>query len=96
MLKKNNITIGDALKEMLDEYQLTTKLDEVNLVNSWGKVVGKMIDNHTTKIWINHGVLYVGLDSAALKQELTYSKSTLIKSLNDYVKKELVQDIVFK
>lgn len=93
--KQNDIKLGDALVELLDTYQLTAKVDEVKLVDGWGKVLGKMIDNHTQKIWVQHSKLFVKLDSAALKNELSYSKSKIIDSMNEYVGKQLITELIF-
>lgn len=95
-MSKNDVKLGDALKELLETYRLNSKLDEVNLIQQWGKVLGPVIDKHTSKLFINQGVLYVVLDSAALKQELSYSKSMIVSNLNKAVGKEVITGIVFK
>ena len=41
----------------------------------------------------NH-VLFVRVDSDALRNELSYSKSLLLKNLNEIVGKELLSEIV--
>jgi predicted nucleic acid-binding Zn ribbon protein len=96
MAKKNDVKLGEALKELLETYRLSSKLDEVNLINKWPDVVGSMIDKHTTKIHIHQNTLYVTLDSAALKQELSFSKTILMNNLNQAVGKEVISAIVFK
>jgi predicted nucleic acid-binding Zn ribbon protein len=93
--KQNDIKLGDALTELMDTYQLTAKLNQIKLVDSWPKVLGKMIGNHTEKIWIKNNQLFVKLDSAALKNELMYSKSKIVVSLNEFVGSEVVNDLVF-
>jgi hypothetical protein len=39
-------------------------------------------------------VLFVRVDSDALRSELSYSKSLLMKNLNEMVGKEMVKEIV--
>lgn len=93
MAKKNSIQLGEAIKELLETYQLTSKLDEVKLVNLWPKVVGEVINKHTTKIWVSGEVLYVRLDAATLKQELLYSQGKVVQELNKEMGKEVIKAI---
>lgn len=94
MKKQNNLKLGDALKDLLETYQLDGKLAEVKLVEAWKNTLGTMINNHTQKIHVQNGKLFVKLDNAALKNELMYSKSKLIISLNEYVGKEVITEII--
>jgi predicted nucleic acid-binding Zn ribbon protein len=65
------------------------------VLNSWESVVGKMIAQKTTKVFINKKVLYLTLSSAPLKNELRYHKLVLIEKVNSYAKKEIINDINF-
>jgi predicted nucleic acid-binding Zn ribbon protein len=87
------------LKEVIDELIKTYKLEDgisaTRVINSWEKVAGSMIFNHTEKIFIRKNKLYLKLDSPALKQELSFAKSRIIKKLNKSVDQNLIEDIVF-
>ena len=91
---------GHSLKEVIEEllkvYHLDEKLDGVNLVNSWEKVVGKMISNHTESIKVVNRVLYVKVDSSALRHELHMERSKIAKKLNKKVGKNVIDEIVFR
>ena len=91
----NNIQLGDAIKELLETYQLNVKLDEMKLIEGWEKILGNVINKHTSQLRVINRKLLVKLDSAALKNELMYSRSKLVISLNSYVGKEIIDDIVF-
>ncbi len=95
MQRSNEQTIKEAIKELLKAYRLGGKLLEIRLMNSWEKVVGKMISKHTLNLYINKKVLFVKLDSPALKNELSYAKEKIIKSLNDEVGEDVIEKIVF-
>ncbi len=92
--KQNDIKIGDALTELLDTYKLNGKLNEIKIVEGWKSTLGTMINNHTKSIKVQNGKLFVKLDNAALKNELSYSKTKLIQSLNEYVGTEVIQEII--
>lgn len=93
--KDNQIKLGDAIKELMDQYQLNGKMNEVKLYEAWDRVLGPAIANHTVSKQLFEDKLIIKLDSAALRNELSYSKSKLIQSLNSAVGVELVKEIVF-
>ena len=88
-----------SLKEVIDELIKTYKLEDgitaSRVINSWEKVAGSMIFKHTEKIFIRKNNLYLKLDSPALKQELSFAKSRIIKKLNKAVDQKLIEDIIF-
>ena len=86
--------LGDLIKEFYELHRGADYLDEVKVINAWPKVVGPFIASHTIDTSIKNGVLYVRVDSDALRSELGYSKSLLMKNLNDMVGKEMVTEIV--
>ena len=94
--KTNEQTLKEVIKDLLDVYKLNTKLNETKLINSWEHVVGKMISKHTVDLHINKKVMYIKLDSAALRNELIYEKQKLINILNKEVGEKVIKDIVLK
>ena len=85
---------GDLIKEFYELHRGADYLDEVKVINAWPQVVGPFIASHTIDTSIKKGVLYVRVDSDALRCELGYSKSLLMKNLNDLVGKEIVKEIL--
>lgn len=92
----NDQKLGDAIRDMLKLYRLEDKMDEHKLVRSWEKVVGPMIARHTTNIYISNNKLVVSIDSAPLRQEMTYSASKIIKDLNAMVGAQVVDELVLR
>ena len=88
--------LGDLIKEFYEQYRGSDYLDEIKLINSWPKVVGPFIASHTINLSVKNHVLFVRVDSDALRSELGYSKSLLMKNLNDMVGKEVVNEIVLQ
>ena len=86
--------LGDLIKEFYEQRRGSDYLDEVMVINSWPQVVGPFIASHTIDLSIKNQVLFVRVDSDALRYELNYSKSLLIKNLNETVGKELLKEIV--
>ena len=92
----NQNTVGELIKAFYDERRGPGYLDEVNIIKGWKGVVGPFIAQYTKDLFIKDGVLFVSLTSDSLRNELSYSKTVLRKSLNDLVGRELLTDIVFK
>ena len=86
--------LGELIKEFYEQHRGSDYLDEVKLINSWPKVVGPFIASHTIDLCIKNKVLFVRVDSDALRSELGYSKSLLIRNLNELVGKEILREIV--
>jgi len=91
----NEITLKEAILRLLKTYRLQDGINETKLINSWDKIVGKMITNHTEDLYIKNKKLFIKLDSPALKHELSFAKEKLIKSLNDSVSQQVIEDIIF-
>jgi len=94
--RSNDQTLGAAIREMLSTYRLEGKLRQARIIEAWPKVTGKMITNHTRDIYIKGRKLFVQLDSPALKNELSYSKSQIVEALNEAAGGEVIKDIVFR
>ena len=95
MNKSNEILLKDALAAFLKDNNLESKLQETRVINAWEEVVGKLIARHTDQMQIKDRVLYIKVDSAALREELSYQRSKLVKSLNKAADVEAIDDIRF-
>jgi predicted nucleic acid-binding Zn ribbon protein len=95
MKKSNDQTLGQAIRELIEAYNLEGKLDEVKLIASWEKVTGKVIVKHTKDIFIKNRKLYIRLDSPALKHELLYARGRVLEALNNEAGKQVIDEVVF-
>jgi len=95
-MKSNDQSLGEAIREFLHSYRLEDKLNETRLIQSWEKVVGGMVSKHTHGLYIKNRTLFVRIDSSALRNELSYSREKIIRSLNQEASSDVIEDIVFK
>ena len=95
MKKSNEILLKDALAAFLKDNNLESKLQETRVINAWEEVVGKLIARHTDQMQIKDRVLYIKVDSAALREELSYQRSKLVICLNKAADVEAIDDIRF-
>jgi len=96
MRKHNEKPLKAVIEELLELYRLKPKLDEAKVVEAWPVVAGEMIARNTREIYIRNGVLYVKVDSSALRNELLYAKSKLIAALNRKAGTNAISDIVLR
>jgi predicted nucleic acid-binding Zn ribbon protein len=96
MRKSNQQTIGEVLKQYLKENNLEKKLAHSNVIGSWETFMGKMVANHTKKLYFSDKTLFVELDSAALRNELSFRIEEMKKTINSEAGEEIVKEIVLK
>ncbi len=96
MKRDTEFTLKEVISQLLNTYRWGNKLDEVKVAESWEKVVGGIIGRHTTNIQVRNKILYVKLDSSVLRSELHMAKSKIVKSLNEEVGKDVIDDIVLR
>ena len=89
-------TLAEVIKEIFAEKKGEDFLDEMRVIDSWKSVVGSYTASHTTDLSIRDGILYACIDLDALRNELVYSKSVLVRNLNAVAGRDLLRDIVFR
>lgn len=80
---------------MYKSYHLSGKFNEMKLLGSWERIMGKSIASRTSQIYINKKTLFVKLTSAPLKNELAMSKNKILKLLEGEGAKGVIEDIRF-
>ena len=97
MRKRNTESIGEVLKQYFEENTfLKRKVAESRVVTGWSKMLGAGLASYITNVYLRRDVLYVHLNSAALRQELMMAKERLMKNLNEHAGMHVVNDIVFR
>lgn len=94
MSRNNEKVLKDAIEEMLSVYKLKGKLNEVKVIGAWEKVMGKMVANRTTDIYISGRKLFVKLNSSVLREELSYGKEKIVKLLNDEAQEKVIDEVI--
>ena len=94
MSKHNLSSLGAAIEAFLKQNRLDKKIDSSSLTVNWKEIAGEMSAKHTTRLFIKDHTLFLQVDSSALKNELHFLKGALIKNVNQYLKKELIKELV--
>lgn len=80
---------------MLDRYKLKTRFDQSYVVAHWDKIMGAAIASRTKSIYIRDRKLFLQIESAPLRSELSRAKSKIIELINREMKSDLVDDVIF-
>jgi predicted nucleic acid-binding Zn ribbon protein len=89
--KKNEFqSVGQAIRDLLNSYRLSSKYDEANIIESWERLVGKPIANRTKKIFIRNKVLFVEFDSPTMRHDFSLHKTEVL----DVFRKEFGDGVI--
>lgn len=86
---------GDVLRQLLEEENMTTRLDECKAVDLWPRIVGLQLSRQTRRPTVAGGIMTVGVAAAPLRQELAMSRSQLVELINTSLGKKVITDIRF-
>jgi len=95
MRKKNTQKLSDVIQAFVKEKNLQKKFDEIEVVSSWEKILGKTVASYTERVNLYNGVLFVKMKSSVVKSELMMMKEDIKKRLNEEAGSEAVKKIVF-
>ena len=93
MRTRKSTSLGDALKELIDDLGITKRIREYDVVDVWAEVVGPHIASVAEVRSIRNGVLVVTVTHPAWRQELLLRKKELIAGINTRLQQTVVRDI---
>lgn len=88
--------IKQVINDLLDAYKLGGKLDELKIVNNWAEIVGLVIAKNTIKLQLKGNILWIFVESAPLKNELSFHRSIIVQKINAFFNREIVKEIIIK
>ncbi len=91
---KENLSLADALKGFIKENNLDKGLTKIDTQNAWYAVMGKSIEAYTNSVELKNTTLIVRLSSSPLRQELSYGKTKIVKNLNEYLRRDVIKEII--
>lgn len=81
---------------MLDAYKLKPRLHQTQIRSLWAEKMGPTIAQYTTEIKLYRNKLYLTINSASLKQELTFGKDKIRDMLNEALGEDAIEDVVIR
>ena len=83
----------EAVDRLVDAYGLREKLDEQAVASLWDELAGGMVAKHTVAVKLRKGKLHIKVDSAPLRQELTFMREGLANTINDRLGRKVVDQV---
>ena len=84
--------IGAAIIQYLRESGLEQSVLDVQIEEVWPQVMGDVVNRLTRSVEVRDGVLYVHVNSAALKAQLFENRFELVRKLNEAVGAKAIRD----
>lgn len=94
-MKKNQYSLKEAMDEMFKESGMKKKILSLRSKDLWIDTMGDFIGKYTKEVFLKDHAIYVCLTSAELREELSFSKTKIIASLNENLKEVLISEIYF-
>jgi predicted nucleic acid-binding Zn ribbon protein len=94
MKRSNDLTLKEAIGELLKAYRLEDKFAEHELIQHWEELMGKMISNRTLELFIKDKKLFLRIDSSVLKSELMMMKSSVLQRVNERAGRVIAEELV--
>ena len=106
MKKKNDVmnetkrTSDEApLKEVIDRwlkaYRLDGKMKEMDIINAWPDMMGTAVAHRTRELTIKNQTLYLKMDSAVMREELSHGRQVIIERINQKAGFQIITDVWF-
>jgi len=94
MSNSNEVTLKEAINQLFKAYPfIKDKVNENKITEIWEKAMGKMIAKRTKSIILRKKVLTIEINSASLRNELSYAKEKILKIINAEFEEVIVEEI---
>ena len=91
----NEEPLGKAIDRMLKAYGLEEGYYAAAVATYWEALMGPAVARRTGEIKLEKGVLRIRIESAALRQELSYGKDKIIDRLNRKLERRIIKEVRF-
>ena len=96
MRNTNEQSLKQVLKDMVESYRLKARLNQSKIRSIWEKLMGQAISKYTREIKLRKSKLYLTIDSASLKQELSFGKDQIAKLINNELGEDCIDEVIIR
>ena len=89
-------SIAEIIGDFMQQEDIEGAVLEHKALQLWSNVVGPGVNRMTTERYVDDGVITVKISSAALRNDLMLSRSSIIEQLNNLVGKPVIKEIIFR
>jgi predicted nucleic acid-binding Zn ribbon protein len=96
MKRHNDHTLKEVLQQLLEQYKLKPRLNQSRINQIWAEKMGTTINKYTRDLKVVRTTLYISIESAPLRQELTYNKDKIREMVNEELGEEYIKVVVVR
>ncbi len=96
MRKSGESSLKQVIEEFLETYHLREKMNEVKIQEAWHRIMNDAIVNRTTRISLRDGVLMLSVNSAPLREELTYQNEKIKTMMNSELGGNFIKEVIIR
>ena len=93
MKRQNDQTLADILKAFVNQKKVKPKIYQKKIEEIWAFHMGKSINQYTTSLKLRKDILFVTLNSAPLKKELSMGKEKIRSLINEELGEEFLKEV---
>jgi len=91
--KDNEEQLGSVIDRLLKAYGLEDGYYAAAVITHWEKMMGPAVARRTKEVKLENGKLIIFMDSASLRQELSYAKEKIAARINKEIMPGLVKEV---
>lgn len=95
MKRSRPMLVSQIVERLIKDQNLEKGLLQQRVLAAWPEVAGPLINRLTLERRIADGILYLRINSAAVRQELSMQRSMLVETLNRRAGADILTDIRF-
>ena len=95
MKKKNELTISEAIRYFIKEHGMEDRVLQSMAIDAWHDQMGDFLKSYTDQLFVRNQILFVQLNSPALKSELSCGKSKILNHINQYIGEDYIKEVRF-
>ncbi len=92
----NQYSVAEVLRQLIDKFKLRSRMNSETLIAAWPEIAGKLVARHTKNVYLDGPVLYIEVDEPALRNELIYMQTDIIKAVNKRLHDEVVEKLIIR
>lgn len=89
------INLRNELDEFMEYIGLSERMQEMKILKVWNECVGDTISQFSKPVDIKKNKLYVSVENAVWRYELSARKEEILGRVNEILKNKKVKDIIF-
>lgn len=89
-------SISEVLGELTSQKNIKTGITKVRVEQAWESTMGASVSQYTQEVNFRGSTLFVNLNSAALREELSYGKDKILRHLNETLGAEIITKLVLR